>query len=48
MPVGRGVAAQGVGAKANGWIVRVEWGRISGLWQGIGPFVTRRWFVDEL
>jgi hypothetical protein len=36
-----GVAAQEVGAKANGWIVRAEWGKISGWWQGTGPFATR-------
>jgi hypothetical protein len=44
MPVGLmpGVAAQGVRAKANGWIVSAEWGKISGWWQGVGPFVTRR------
>ena len=42
-PVGLmpGVAAQVVRAKANGWIVSAEWSKISGWWQGAGPFVTR-------
>jgi len=43
----RGVAAQVVQAKVNGWIANAEWGQISGWWQGAGPFVTRGWYVDE-
>jgi hypothetical protein len=36
-----GVAAQVVRAKENGWIVSAEGSKISGWWQGAGPFVTR-------
>jgi hypothetical protein len=45
MPVGvmPGVAANGARARANGWIVSAKWGKISGRWQGAGPFVTCRY-----
>jgi uncharacterized membrane protein YphA (DoxX/SURF4 family) len=36
-----GPLGEGVRAKTNGWIVSAEWSKISGWWQGAGPFVTR-------